>query len=146
VVPGPGAVWSVDGYEKLAFVGIQIYACTDAYSRYIIWIYIGKSVCRQLAFGASICSNLHGHACFANKYIGISNRCAVSVLRQYLATCEETGVIPMIIRSDRGVEMPMMADAHHALRMDAAKLDASALPISQVYAYGKSTTNVRIES
>lgn len=42
IVDGPNAVWSVDGYEKLANWGIQIYAAIDAYSRYIIWFYVGK--------------------------------------------------------------------------------------------------------
>src|SRR5438067_109121 len=53
VVPGPNFVWSVDGYEKLSQYGFQIYACIDAFSRYIIWIYVGKwhvfSTCLRLS-------------------------------------------------------------------------------------------------
>jgi hypothetical protein len=44
IVEGPNAVWSVDGYEKLANWGIQIYAAIDAYSRYIIWFYVGMEL------------------------------------------------------------------------------------------------------
>jgi hypothetical protein len=59
IVPGPNFLWSVDGYLKLAPYGIEIYGAIDAYSRYIIWI-----------------------------YVGISGRTAISVLRQYLDTVE----------------------------------------------------------
>ncbi|OJJ07710.1 hypothetical protein ASPVEDRAFT_46950 [Aspergillus versicolor CBS 583.65] len=59
--PGPNFIWSIDGYLKLAPYGIEIYAAIDAYSRYIIWI-----------------------------YVGISSRTAVSVLRQFLDTLEVT--------------------------------------------------------
>ena len=41
IVPGPNFVWSLDGYMKLSPYGIEIYASIDAYSRYIIWIYVG---------------------------------------------------------------------------------------------------------
>jgi hypothetical protein len=42
-VPGPNFLWCIDGYEKLKKFGFQVYAAVDAYSRYIIWIYIGRS-------------------------------------------------------------------------------------------------------
>ncbi|KAF1946536.1 hypothetical protein EJ02DRAFT_462549 [Clathrospora elynae] len=42
-VPGPNFVWSIDGYCKLRPYGVEIYACIDAYSRYIVWVYIGIS-------------------------------------------------------------------------------------------------------
>ncbi|KAK4118288.1 hypothetical protein N657DRAFT_628661 [Parathielavia appendiculata] len=42
-VPGPNYIWSVDGYCKLEYFGIEIYAGIDAYSRYITWFYIGVS-------------------------------------------------------------------------------------------------------
>lgn len=61
IVPGPNWLWSIDGHCKLNFYGIEIYAAIDAYSRYIIWI-----------------------------YVGISSRTAVSVLRQFLDTLEVT--------------------------------------------------------
>ena len=45
----------MDRYLKLAPYGIEIYAVIDAYSRYILWV-----------------------------YVGITSRTAVSVLRQFL--------------------------------------------------------------
>lgn len=87
LVPGPNFVWSVDGYLKLAPYGIEVYAAIDAYSRYIIWI-----------------------------YVGISARTAVSVLRQYLNTVEVLGQHPRFVRSDHGGETVLLADAHHQLQ------------------------------
>jgi hypothetical protein len=43
IVPGPNFIWSIDGYDKLKPYGIEIYACIDGYSRYVVWIYIGIS-------------------------------------------------------------------------------------------------------
>jgi hypothetical protein len=43
IVPGPDWIWSIDGHDKLSAFGIEIYACIDAYSRNIIWIYVGIS-------------------------------------------------------------------------------------------------------
>ena len=85
-VPGPDFIWSIDGYMKLEPCGIEIYAGIDAYSRYIIWI-----------------------------YVGISARTAVSVLHQYLQVLRITGRQPRIIRSDHGTETVMIAGAHHQL-------------------------------
>ena len=87
IVPGPNFVWSVDGYLKLALYGIEVYAAIDAYSRYIIWI-----------------------------YVGISARTAVSVLRQYLDTIELLGQHPRFIRSDHGNETVLLAPAHYQLQ------------------------------
>ncbi|ODH17513.1 hypothetical protein ACO22_06260 [Paracoccidioides brasiliensis] len=82
IVPGPNYLWSIDGYCKLQHWGIEIYAAIDAYSRYIVWI-----------------------------YIGITNRTAASVLRQFLDVLQATSTFPQIIRSDRGTETSMIAAA-----------------------------------
>ena len=87
IVPGPNFIWSVDGYLKLAPYGIEIYAAIDAYSRYVIWI-----------------------------YVGISGRTAISVLRQYLDTIQTLSQHPRFIRSDHGGETVLMASAHHQLQ------------------------------
>jgi len=87
IVPGPNFLWSIDGYCKLDLFGFEIYGAIDAYSRYIVWIYVGVS----------------GHT-------------AVSCLRQYLDTAKEINKIPTILRADRGVETPLLAAAHHRLR------------------------------
>ena len=56
------------------------------YSRYLVWI-----------------------------YVGITARTARSVYAQYIATAASTGVIPIILRSDRGAETIDAADAHYYL-------------------------------
>ena len=33
----------IDGHDKLARFGIEIYGCVDAYSRKIIWFFVGSS-------------------------------------------------------------------------------------------------------
>jgi hypothetical protein len=113
VVPGPNYLWSVDGHCKLEHWGIEIYAAIDAYSRYVIWI-----------------------------YVGISSRTAVSVLKQYTDTLETNGVFPQVLRSDRGVETPLVAAAHHEF-MRRHRPDAS---FDGCFRYGTSTANQRIES
>lgn len=86
ITPGPMYSWSMDAYCKYEFVGIQIYAAIDVFSRYIMWI-----------------------------YVGITGRSAVSVLAQYVATLGNLGVVPQKIRSDRGAETTMAADAHYMM-------------------------------
>ena len=68
MVPGPNFLWSIDGYMKLQLYGIEIYAGIDAYSQYIIWI-----------------------------YVGITARTEVSVLKQFLDVLEMSGVQSQVI-------------------------------------------------
>jgi hypothetical protein len=104
----------MDGYLKLAPYGIEIYAAIDAYSRYVVWI-----------------------------YVGITARTAVSVLRQYLDVLQITGQQPRFVRSDRGTETILLAEAHHKLLQQSYNPDIS---ISDYYLYGTSTANQRIEA
>jgi hypothetical protein len=118
VVPGPNFVWSIDGYCKLRFAGIEIYGMFDAYGRFVTEL-----------------------------YCGISNDCAVSVLRQYIDCVTDLGYGPLHIRSDRGVETPMIADAHYQLHK-ATAIEEGRTPyeFSDVYWFGTSTANQRIEA
>jgi len=56
-VLGPDWLWCLDGQDKLARYGIEIYAGVDAYSRKIVWLFFGCSsrtqVCilRQYLYG-----------------------------------------------------------------------------------------------
>jgi hypothetical protein len=43
IVPGPNYLWSLDGHDKFRNYGIEIYGAIDAYSRRIIWLYVGNS-------------------------------------------------------------------------------------------------------
>jgi hypothetical protein len=89
IVPGPNFIWSIDGYDKLKPYGIEIYACIDGYSRYVVWIYIGNS-----------------------------NSTAVDCLCQFLDCLNHTKRQPRFIRSDQGGEIVMLADAHYQFQQD----------------------------
>jgi len=117
IVPGPDFIWSIDGHDKLSQWGFQIYACIDAYSRNIIWI-----------------------------YIGISNRTAQSVLHQYLLTIGDIGYRPYIIRSDRGKETLLSAEVHFALSRTIEDNPNPDLKVQDCWFFGSSTGNQRIES
>jgi hypothetical protein len=112
-VPGPNFMWSIDAHDKLKRFGFEIYAGIDSYARFITWCYCGVSAHTQ--FG---------------------------VFAQYIRVVEEHGCFPHLLRSDRGVETAMMADAHLALHR---KLDPNT-SFSGVYRYGTSKMNQRIES
>lgn len=113
IVPGPNFVWSIDGYCKLRPYGVEIYACIDAYSRYIVWV-----------------------------YIGISASTAVSCAHQFFQALEEVQLQPRFVRSDRGVETVMLADAHYQLQTSYEP----DLEFQDCYLYGTSTANQRIEA
>lgn len=113
IVPGPNFVWSIDGYCKLRPYGVEIYACIDAYSRYIVWV-----------------------------YIGISASTAVSCVQQFFQAIEATQIQPRFVRSDRGTETVMLADAHYQLQTTYEP----DLEFQECYLYGTSTANQRIEA
>src|SRR5947199_1830936 len=75
ITAGPDYLWCLDGHDKLAQYGIEIYAAVDAYSRKIIWFYCGSS-----------------------------NRTQLSVLNQYLRAVKTRGICPSFIRTDKGTE------------------------------------------
>lgn len=85
-VPGPNYIWSIDGHDKLSEWGFEIYGCIDAYSRCILWL-----------------------------YVGISNRTSHSMLCQYLSVVSLYGYQPRIVRSDRGKETQLAAEVHFVL-------------------------------
>ena len=107
----------MDGHCKLEQYGIEIYAAIDAYSRYVIWI-----------------------------YVGYSGRTAISVGKQFLHVVNEHKILPKIIRSDRGGETVIMADAHWKLHREAAYGAGRQEPeFKDTYLFGTSTANQRIE-
>jgi hypothetical protein len=103
--------------------GIEIYAAIDAYSRKIIWIYVGNS-----------------------------NRSRLAVARQYLQTVAQLDWCPRFVRADRGQEPVLLADAHlrlflehrHIAGDDQSTLDT--LPVTDCFWFGPSTANQRIEN
>jgi hypothetical protein len=128
-VPGPNFLWCLDGYEKLKRFGIQVYACIDAYSRCIIWFYIGRSATTS-----------------------------ISTLKQYLRTIQQLQMRPFFTRSDHGIETPLWVAAQATLaKAGPASItyeDQDGIQhhyhqgdrITSCHIYGPSTRNVRIES
>ncbi|KAK4119873.1 hypothetical protein N657DRAFT_242859 [Parathielavia appendiculata] len=92
-VPGPNYTWSIDAYCKLQDFGFEVYAGIDAYSRYIVWC-----------------------------YVGISALTARSIFAQYLWVVSQYGFLPMVIRADRGKETTMVAAAHFWLSLGTTSL------------------------
>jgi transposase InsO family protein len=125
-VKGPNWLWCLDGHDKLKPYGFEIYGCVDAYSRKIIWFFVGSS-----------------------------NATAVSVLKQYLQAVKTYGC-PNRVRSDEGREVPMMADAHYYFYYQALLNEHAAGRLldedldraifEDCWIFGKSTANIRIES
>jgi hypothetical protein len=120
--PGPNFLWCLDGHDKFSQYGIEIYAAVDAFSRKIIWFYVGNS-----------------------------NRTPISVVRQYLNAVQTTGICPRFIRTDRGTETVLLADLHFSLFIEAtlreqwSDEDYYDLRPSECYIYGPSTKNIRAE-
>ena len=79
---------------KLKIVGIKIYAAIDAYSCHVQWIYVGITACTQ-----------------------------ISVYCQYLNSVKSGGIIPALIRADRGVKTQMVANAHYRLLLTSCSVD-----------------------
>ena len=71
IIKGTNRVLSINVHDKLSRFGFEIYGAIDAYSRYIVWC-----------------------------YVGISNRTAISVNKQYLRLLHTTLHMPKLIRSD----------------------------------------------
>ena len=120
---GPNFIWSIDGHCKLSPYGIDIYGAIDAYSRKLIWL-----------------------------YVGVSNQTQVSIAKQYLQAVQECGIRPRFIRADRGSEVPMLLDlqfnlyrASEVLERRCARDNVETLSIQECSILGKSTANQRIE-
>ena len=114
---GPNHTWSMDGHCKFEAWGVQRSAAVDLYSRYVTWV-----------------------------YVGISGRTALSVLAQYLATLQDGQIMPRLIRTDRGAETPLAADAHYYLRSVARLVRGQPLGFSECFRYGTSKQNSRVET
>jgi hypothetical protein len=128
---GPDWVWSIDGHDKFRDYGIFIYAAIDGCSRMAKWGYVGNS-----------------------------NRTQVSVASQYLSVIRDGGLCPAHIRSDRGGETLMLAEAQYSfyllyLKRRNAHLpveerlsneDINNTPVRKCYWFGTSPANTRVES
>jgi hypothetical protein len=104
----------MDGYCKFEEFGIQIYAAIDAYSRNIIWI-----------------------------YVSVSGRTMVSVYKQFAMALKSGKVAPRLIRTDKGKETIMAADAQYLHARQIRGVDCT---FRDCFIYGSSVANQRIEA
>jgi hypothetical protein len=123
IVRGPDWLWCIDGHDKFRNYGIGIYAAVDAFSRKILWFYIGNS-----------------------------NRRRVSILQQAVTTIRASGRCPRFWRSDHGNETLLLADAHFSFYREHKRSqgftddEVNALRVRHCYMFGSSTANIKIES
>ena len=75
-------------------------------------------------------------------FVGHSNRTAVSVNKQFLNAVRSHDIVPQLIRSDKDTETTLLCNSqlvlHRAVNPE--------ISIREVYSYGTSTKNQRIES
>lgn len=110
---GPNLTWHVNGYSKLANFGFRIHAEIDSYSRYVLWI-----------------------------HIGVEAHMAMGVVKNHIETVSSKNRQPRTLRSDLEAEVPLLAEAHFALRR-ATEPDVQR---EQCCAPGRATETHRIES
>lgn len=103
--------------------GFEIYAEINAYSRYISW-----------------------------SHVGIPTRTKISIYQQYLDINKDINIMPSIIRFDRGLETPIIAQVHFQLwlgdkdeRNEMTKKEQEKA-FRKFYYYRTSTLNQQIES
>ncbi|KAJ5791301.1 uncharacterized protein N7518_008312 [Penicillium psychrosexuale] len=113
ILAGPNLTWHVNGYSKLANFGFRIFAELDSYSRYVLWI-----------------------------HVGVDAHTAVGVLKNHLETVASKNRQPRTLRSDLESEVPLLADAHFALR----RVTEPDVLREQCCAPGRATDTHRIES
>ncbi|KAJ5334479.1 hypothetical protein N7452_006882 [Penicillium brevicompactum] len=113
ILAGPNLTWHVNGYTKLANFGFRIHAEIDSYSRYVLWI-----------------------------NVGVDAHTAAGVLKHHLETVTAKGRQPRTLRSDLESEVPLLADAHFALR----RVGDVDVQRDQCCAPGRANDTHRIES
>ena len=72
-------------------------------------------------------------------YIGVTNRTGISVLRQYLDHVECEEVVPVVLRSDKGSEITMVAAARHKVQQG----QDPDIAFTNRYRFGTSLSNQR---
>jgi hypothetical protein len=127
---GPDEVWSVDGHDKIKRWGFRIHGCVDVYSRYMVWLRVGKS--------ATACDVL-------SYYLDAIEEIAEKRLLFADCTCyfylfSLTVAIPQTVQADRGTETVELFGVHttfHDFTPNGSFDDC--------WKYGKSVHNQKIE-
>lgn len=86
VANGPNFNWHLDSYDKLKPYGICINGCIDGFSRYIVWMNVGKS-----------------------------NNDPFVVASYYCRAVLDVGGVPVTLRGDMGTENSLVAELQTVL-------------------------------
>ena len=128
---GPSHVWHMDGYDKLKPYGMAIHGCIDGYSRKLMWLKVRvlfPVVLHDVTFYLQ-------HRLLYIIQASYSNN-DPKIVAQYFVQCvKECGHSPKLLRTDCGTENGLSAGIQ-ALFHDS----------DTAHAYGKSTSNQRIEA
>lgn len=123
IVCGPDWLWCIDGHDKFRNYGIGIYAAVDAFSRKILWFYMGNS-----------------------------NRRGVSILRQAVTTIREFNRYPRFWRSNHGNEVLLLADVYYSFYREHKRSEGldedtvNSLRVRHYYIFSSSTANIKIKN
>jgi hypothetical protein len=121
-VVGPNRFFALDGYDKFLEWGFKIYGWIDGYSRFL----------PQL-------------------YCGIDNKTAISIWIRTRRLYRKLGYMPELLRTDKGVETPLLAGANVLLRRAQTRSEAPDpasrvdIPFGKCFAWGTASRDIRIE-
>jgi len=134
---GPNQVWSLDGHDKLKRWGFAIHGCIDVYSRYIVWMRVGRSNNDARYVLSYYLDSLRQTTVDENGEERHGTRsCCLAYSYSFTVV-----VIPEKIRSDRGTETTDLYGYHLALHALSGNLRPE-----DSWVYGRSVHNQKIES
>jgi hypothetical protein len=94
-------------------------------------------------FGIEIYATIDAYSRYVTWfYCGVSGKTGVSVLSQFLEIMQTQNCLPLHVRADRGTETMLLAESFWELHRD----HNPDITFPEVFWYGTSTRNVRIES
>ena len=76
-------------------------------------------------------------------YVGVSARTIVSVYRQFAVAMKKLGIAPEVIRTDKGIETIIAADAQY---LYTRKTRGETCTFRDCFIYNTSTANERVEA
>ncbi|KAK6062461.1 hypothetical protein SCUP515_13347, partial [Seiridium cupressi] len=157
-VPGPNYIWSIDGYCKLRAYGFEIYAAIDAYARFITWFYCGISALTEKSIAAQYINVVgqHGFIPMVIRSDRADETMIAGTMHYWLAKGAKDNRPPKPRRNNEGeLEFIIPGEDGKRVKLSLKDLDPNAplyhesgstLAPRDVWCYGKSTANQRIES
>lgn len=157
-LPGHNCVWSVDGYCKLEDWGFEIYAAIDAFSRYIYWSYVGISARTERSVLEQYLAATKHHNCTplivrSDKGVETTSTAAIHLTlsqgsqdqRPLRLRRNDNGHIFFSVPGFEGAEEGATVLNQVGIDVPMFGLNRQ-LELKDVWTYGKSTKNQRIEA